>query len=158
MNILVLCTGNSARSIIAEVLLTELGAPYGVRGLSAGSQPKGEPHPLALKVLEAHGHDTQGLSSKSWDVFAEPDAPRIDAVITVCDSAAAETCPVWPGAPVQVHWGLDDPAAIQEEDLQHAAFEATYEALRTRITTFLKAGWREDDRASVRIALELAHD
>lgn len=158
MNILILCTGNSARSIIGEVLFTELGRPYGVRGLSAGSQPKGQPHPMALEVLEAHGHDTQGLSSKSWDVFAQDGAPQINAVITVCDSAAAETCPVWPGAPVQVHWGLEDPAAVEDETRRRETFKATYDALRTRIETFLKSDWREDDRASLKTALELAHD
>lgn len=157
MNILVLCTGNSARSIIAEVLFTELGRPCGVRGHSAGSDPRGEPHPMALTVLEAHGHDTSGLASKRWDVFARPDAPVMQAVVTVCDSAAAETCPVWPGAPVQAHWGLADPAAVTEESRQREAFNATYQALRTRVEAFLKSDWRADDPVSLRNALEAAH-
>lgn len=156
MNILVLCTGNSARSIIGEVLITELGRPRGVRGYSAGSMPKGEPHPLALKVLEAHGHSTRGLSSKSWDVFAEPDAPVMDAIITVCDSAAAETCPVWPGAPVQVHWGLEDPAAVVEEGRAREAFKTTYDALKARVEAFLAHDWSQDAPRSIRNALEAA--
>lgn len=156
MNILVLCTGNSARSILGEVLLSELGQARGVRGFSAGSAPKGEPHRLALEVLEAHGHSTRGLASKSWDVFAGPDAPVMDAIITVCDSAAAETCPVWPGAPVQVRWGLEDPAAVVEEGRARDAFKATYEALKARVEAFLALHWTQEDRQSVRNALEAA--
>lgn len=156
MNLLVLCTGNSARSIIGEVLLTGLGHVRGVRGYSAGSKPKGEPHPLALEVLASHGHSTQGLASKSWDAFAGPDAPVMDAVITVCGSAAAETCPVWPGAPVQVHWGLEDPAAIADEARAREAFEETYQALKRRVEAFLAARWSPDDVQSIRNALEAA--
>lgn len=156
MNILVLCTGNSARSIIAEVLFTELGGP-GVRGYSAGSDPKGAPHPMALKVLEAHGHSTKGLSSKRWDVFAEPEAPALDAVVTVCDSAAREPCPVWPGRPVQVHWGLQDPAVVSEEGRQREAFKATYDALRARVEAFAAARPDPADAASIQRALEAAH-
>jgi arsenate reductase (thioredoxin) len=132
MNILILCTGNSARSILGEALVNALGEGR-IHGFSAGSAPKGEPHPLALKTLESHGHPTEGLSSKSWDVFAGPDAPELDAVITVCDGAAAESCPVWPGAPVKAHWGLPDPAGIADIARARAAFEATYQALRRRV-------------------------
>jgi arsenate reductase len=129
MNILILCTGNSARSILGEVLIS---AQPGLKGFSAGSQPKGQPHPMALAVLSNHGHDITGLRSKSWDEFGTPGAPAMDAIITVCDSAAAETCPYWPGHPVQAHWGLPDPAAVIG-DGQRAAFEATYGALKARI-------------------------
>lgn len=129
MNILILCTGNSARSIIGEVLVS---AQPGLNGFSAGSTPKGRPHPTALKVLGSHGHALEGLSSKSWDVFATEDAPAMDLVITVCDNAAGETCPFWPGGPVQAHWGLPDPAAVTGEG-QRDAFEATYAALKTRV-------------------------
>lgn len=131
MNILILCTGNSARSILGEALI---GAESGGRwnGYSAGSAPKGAPHRMALRTLKAHGHDVSGFASKSWDVFAGPDAPQMDAVITVCDSAAAESCPIWPGAPVAAHWGLPDPAAAPESG-QANAFEATYQALRRKV-------------------------
>lgn len=135
MNILILCTGNSARSILGEALIeTESGGRF--TGFSAGSSPKGAPHPMALRTLEAHGHDASGYASKSWDVFAEPDAPQMDAVITVCDGAAAESCPVWPGAPVAAHWGLPDPAAAPESG-QANAFEATYQALRRKVRALL---------------------
>ncbi len=138
LNILILCTGNSARSILGEVLVSDLGQGR-LKGYSAGSTPKGQPHPVALETLRAHGHDTAGLRSKSWDEFAAPGAPTIDAVITVCDSAAAEVCPVWPGAPVKAHWGLPDPAYIEDPAECRGAFEATYEALQARIRKLLGA-------------------
>jgi arsenate reductase len=156
LNILVLCTGNSARSILGEALFTALGAGR-IRGLSAGSAPKGEPHPLALQTLKAHGHDIAGLRSKSWDEFAGPDAPTIDAVITVCDNAAAEVCPVWPGAPVKAHWGLPDPAAIGDPDAARAAFERTYAELERRIVRCL-AALGGDDRAALAAALSSGPD
>ncbi|WP_300541995.1 arsenate reductase ArsC [Maricaulis sp.] len=154
LNILVLCTGNSARSILGEVLFTDLGKGR-LRGFSAGSRPKGQPHPVALKTLRAHGHDTTGLRSKSWDEFAADGVPVIDAVITVCDNAAAEACPVWPGAPVKAHWGLPDPAYIEDPAECRAAFEATYEALRRRISALLDA-LDGDDRAALDRALRHA--
>lgn len=129
-NVLILCTGNSARSILGEVIASSL---PGLQGFSAGSKPKGQPVPMGLKVLKAHGHDVSKVSSKSWDVFAAPDAPKMDIIITVCDSAANETCPYWPGHPVQVHWGLPDPAYIDDENQQRAAFEAVYERLFTQL-------------------------
>nr|WP_290758134.1 arsenate reductase ArsC [Henriciella sp.] len=125
-----LCTGNSARSIIGEALVS---AMPGFKGYSAGSSPRGEPHPLALSVLEAKGHDTSGLSSKSWDVFAAEDAPKMDVIITVCDNAAGESCPYWPGHPVQVHWGLADPVDVEEMSRQRIAFEDTYFSLKKRL-------------------------
>ena len=151
LNILILCTGNSARSILGEVLVTALGNGR-LRGFSAGSQPKGQPHPVALETLRAHGHSTDGLCSKSWDEFAIEGAPRIDAVITVCDSAAAEVCPVWPGAPVKAHWGLPDPAYIEDDAECRAAFEATYDALSKRIGALL-AALEGDDQAALKQAL-----
>ena len=130
MNILILCTGNSARSIIGEALVS---AMDGFTGYSAGSTPKGEPHPMALNVLAAKGHDVSGFRSKSWDEFGEADAPKMDIIITVCDNAAGESCPYWPGHPVVAHWGLPDPANVEEMNFQRAAFEDTYASLKTRI-------------------------
>lgn len=137
--ILILCTGNSARSILGEALLRDLGAER-FEAFSAGSQPKGAPHPAALALLAARGHATDGLSSKSWDMFAGAGAPKLDAVITVCASAAGETCPVFYGAPARAHWGLDDPAAVTEPpEAVAAAFAATYAALETRVKALVAA-------------------
>jgi protein-tyrosine-phosphatase len=137
LRVLVLCTGNSARSILGEALINRLGAGR-VVAHSAGSQPKGEPHPEALRLLLAKGYDVSGLRSKSWDEFAGADAPRIDLIITVCDSAAAESCPVWPGGPVTVHWGIADPAAVTSSPAEvAAAFAVAYAQLERRVTAFL---------------------
>jgi protein-tyrosine-phosphatase len=125
-NVLVLCTGNSARSILGEAILNRLGNGR-VSAWSAGSAPRGAPHPVALELLAAKGHETGFARSKSWDEFTAPGAPRMDIVLTVCDGAAAETCPYWPGAPLQVHWGQPDPAATEGPDADvRAAFEAAY--------------------------------
>lgn len=135
-NVLFLCTGNSARSILAESLLTRLGAGK-FHAYSAGSQPKGEVHPLALKTLESLGYPTQGLRSKSWDTFAAPDAPVMDFVFTVCDNAAGEACPLWPGQPMTAHWGIEDPAATSGSDIEReAAFADAFHYLRNRISVF----------------------
>lgn len=148
-NILVLCTGNSARSILAEGLFNALGAGR-VAAFSAGSRPQGKPHPVALKVLEEMGHDTAFARSKSWDEFAGPDSPEMDLIFTVCDNAAAEACPVWPGHPATVHWGLPDPAAVHGEAEQvRAAFESTYLELKRRITLFLKLPLEEMPHAEI---------
>ena len=157
MNLLVLCTGNSARSILAEALWTALGEGQ-VRAFSAGSKPSGAPNPLALKTLSRHGHDIQGLRSKSWLEFEGDDAPQMDVVITVCDSAASEPCPVWPGAPVRVHWGLPDPADLPEGPEAEAAFEATYQALGARIRASLGRGLLEASPADRAIILKAAHE
>ena len=138
MNILVLCTGNSARSILAESLLNRLGAARGIRAFSAGSKPTGKVNPAAIAFLREKGYPVENLRSKSWEEFARADAPKMDLVITVCDSAASEPCPVWPGAPLQVHWGIPDPAAVTEpEEAVRAAFEQAYERLRRRVEAFL---------------------
>jgi protein-tyrosine-phosphatase len=134
-NVLFLCTGNSARSILAEVLLNRDGAGR-FRGYSAGSFPKGRVHPMALALLADLGLPTAGLRSKSWDEFAAPGAPPIDFVVTVCDNAAGETCPVWPGRRVTLHWGIADPAAVEGPG-QRAAFERALNDLGGRIATFL---------------------
>lgn len=135
--ILVLCTGNSARSILGEAILTELGAGR-LRAYSAGSKPKGVPHPGALRLLARRGIDTHSFRSKSWNEFTGPDAPRINIAITVCDNAAQETCPVFIGAPIKAHWGLPDPADVEGSEAEvDAAFEATWQALSLRVRTLL---------------------
>ena len=137
MNILFLCTGNSARSILAEAVTNHL-AQGRVRAFSAGSFPKGEAHPLALDVLSKHGISSSGLRSKSWNEFLGSPGPPLDVVITLCDSAANEVCPVWSGTPLKVHWGIPDPAAIAGSDIeQRRAFERAYTTLERRITLFL---------------------
>jgi arsenate reductase len=136
-HILILCTGNSARSILAEGLINHLGAPDFV-AYSAGSQPKGEPHPQALKTLEKHKIDTGFARSKSWDEFAGANAPALDYIITVCDNAAGETCPIWPGKPTTAHWGIPDPADVTAPQATvEAAFDLAYAQLHARISRFL---------------------
>ena len=134
-NVLFLCTGNSARSILAEALLNRDGEGR-FRAYSAGSQPKGGPHAMALSILRHHGFDTNGLRSKSWTEFVGADAPQMDLIITVCDNAAGESCPVWPGKPVAAHWGIEDPAAVEGEG-QREAFETAMRYLRNRISLLL---------------------
>lgn len=152
MNILVLCTGNSARSILLESILNRLGAAEGIRAFSAGSRPAGQVHPQSLRLLVERGYPTDGLRSKSWDEFAGPDAPVMDAVITVCGSAAGETCPFWPGAPVRAHWGVEDPAAAGPAS-QSAAFEAAYGKLLARTNALLSARPSTLDRVELQAAL-----
>lgn len=132
-NVLFLCTGNSARSVMAEALLNVLGAGR-FRAFSAGSHPTGQVQPLAAELATAIGYDPARLRSKSWDEFAAPAAPPIDLVITVCGNAASETCPAWPGAPARAHWGVDDPAAVAgDEDTRRRAYHAAFVALRRRV-------------------------
>ncbi|NNK17310.1 MAG: arsenate reductase ArsC [Sulfitobacter sp.] len=147
MNILVLCTGNSARSILLESLLNHLGGGR-VTAYSAGSQPAGKVNPHSIALLSAKGHDTSGFRSKSWDEFAGPDAPKMAAVITVCGSAAEETCPIWPGAPVRAHWGVEDPAAASD-DAAPAAFAEAYGILKRRAEAFLAAPVETMDNATL---------
>ena len=133
LNVLFLCTGNSARSILAEAVVNSLGHGR-FRGFSAGSRPSGAPNPFALALLQREGIDTGFARSKSWDEFAGPDAPKMDFIFTVCDHAAAEECPYWPGQPVSAHWGLPDPAALAGTEAEKAlAFVETFRALNRRI-------------------------
>lgn len=134
-NVLFLCTGNSARSILGEAVMNKLGAGR-FKAYSAGSQPKGEVHPMALSVLNGMGYDTAGMYSKSWSEFSEPGSPEFDFIFTVCDSAAGETCPVWIGHPMTAHWGIEDPAAVEGEG-QRDAFLQALRYLTRRIELFL---------------------
>ena len=146
-NVLFLCTGNSARSIMAEALGNHLATGGGkIRAYSAGSRPKGEPHPLALETLRAHHVSTEGLRSKSWDEFATPDAPHLDFVFTVCDSAAGEQCPYWPGQPMTAHWGVEDPPAAGDEAAQRRAFKDAFLILKRRIELFTALPFDKLDR------------
>ncbi len=135
-NVLFLCTGNSARSILAEAILNEIGAPN-FRAWSAGSQPKGVVHPMSLDLLRHLGHDIGGLRSKSWDEFALPGAPEFDFIFTVCDNAANEACPVWLGHPASAHWGIPDPAAEGNEAEKRLAFDEAYRQMKNRILAFI---------------------
>jgi arsenate reductase len=148
--VLVLCTGNSARSILGEAMLDLLGAGR-LQAYSAGSKPKGEPHPGALRLLARKGIDTAPFRSKSWNEFTTPGAPRIDVAITVCDNAAAEACPVFIGAPVKAHWGLPDPADVTGTEAEvDAAFEATWAALEVRVQAMLAAPFEGMGSADLR--------
>jgi protein-tyrosine-phosphatase len=136
-NVLFLCTGNSARSILGESIVNQLGQGR-FRGFSAGSQPKGEVHPYSLDLLSSLRFPVDGLSSKSWDVFAAAGAPPMDFIFTVCDDAAGEACPAWPGQPMTAHWGVPDPAAAQGTEIERrAAFRQAFAALENRIRIFL---------------------
>lgn len=134
-NVLFLCTGNSARSIIAEAVLNREGGGR-FRAFSAGSHPKGNVHPMTLEVLDRQGFPTAGLRSKNWDEFAKPGAPALDFIFTVCDNAAGEVCPIWPGKPMTAHWGIEDPAAVEGPG-QQRAFEMALLYLNRRISLFL---------------------
>jgi arsenate reductase (thioredoxin) len=148
-NVLFLCTGNTARSVLAESILRKDGGGR-FRAFSAGSQPKGTVNPFALKVLASLNYPVDGMRSKSWQEFAAPDAPVMDFVFTVCDSAAGESCPLWPGQPMTAHWGIEDPAAVEGTDLQkEAAFVAALRYLKNRITIFTSLPLGSIDRMSL---------
>lgn len=152
-NVLFLCTGNSARSVMGEVLLNGAGGDR-FRAFSAGSQPRGTVNPMTIDVLRDAGFPTGGLRSKSWDEFAGPDAPRMDFVFTVCDDAANESCPVWPGQPITAHWGIDDPAAVEGTEFQRrAAFEKALRLMRNRVTAFVSLPLASIDRMTLRTKL-----
>jgi protein-tyrosine-phosphatase len=153
-NVLFLCTGNSARSILAEAIINRAGQGR-FRGYSAGSHPKGAVHPYALDLLKRQNYPTEGLSSKSWDVFAEPGAPKMDFVFTVCDSAAAEVCPIWPGQPMSAHWGLPDPAAATGTEAEKRyAFADTFRMLEQRIGIFVNLPLVSLDKLSLQKRLD----
>ncbi len=148
-NVLFLCTGNSARSIMAEAILNKLGAGK-FRAFSAGSQPKGWLHPEVLRLLQSLGHDASHFRSKSWSEFADPGAPLLDFVFTVCDNAAGEACPVWPGQPMTAHWGVPDPAAAEGTPAEIAlAFKDAYRMLNQRIGIFTSLPLRALDQLSL---------
>ena len=153
LNVLFLCTGNSARSIIAEAILNRLGGGR-FKAYSAGSHPKGAVHPQTLELLRNSRFDVSGFRSKSWDEFAVPGAPKMDFVFTVCDDAAAETCPVWPGQPMTAHWGVPDPAKATGTDTEIAlAFAYAYRMLDNRISVFVSLPIAKLDRLSLQAHL-----
>jgi len=158
-NILFLCTGNSARSIIAEAIMNKIGKDR-FNAYSAGSHPKGQVNPHALGLLKRLDYDIGGFRSKPWDEFARPGAPELDFIITVCDSAAGEVCPVWPGQPVTAHWGMPDPAAVQGSEVEIAlAFADTYRMLHNRIDAFANLKLSGLDRlARQRRVADIARD
>ena len=145
-NVLFLCTGNSARSILAESIMNRHGKGQ-FRGFSAGSHPNGRVNPFAVALLRQLDFPTQGLRSKSWDEFAAPNSPHLDFVITVCDNAAGEVCPYWPGQPMTAHWGIPDPAAVEGTDVEKmTAFRQAFKAMETRIQLFLSLPIASIDR------------
>ncbi len=148
-NVLFICTGNSARSLMAEAVLNQLGQGR-FRAFSAGSQPAGRPHPMTLELLQRNRYDTSALRSKSWDEFAQPGAPEMDFVLTVCDKAAGEVCPLWPGQPISAHWGVEDPAAATgPEDKRRQAFNDALLVLSRRIAIFLALPLDKLDRLAL---------
>jgi protein-tyrosine-phosphatase len=154
LNVLFLCTGNSARSIIAEAIMNREGRGR-FRAFSAGSHPKGEVNPHTIQLLKGLHYDTSGFRSKSWDEFAGPDAPKLDFVFTVCDDAAAEICPIWPGQPMSAHWGMPDPAAVQGSPAEVAlAFAGAYRMMNNRITLFMNLPLTSLDKLSLQRRLE----
>jgi len=156
-NVLVLCTGNSARSVLGEMLFNHLGQGR-IKAYSAGSKPAGKVNPVALETLEKHGVPCAGTRSKSWDEFAAADAPHFDFIFTVCGNAASETCPVWPGHPATAHWGIADPAHVEPIEARRAAFEAAYQALKGRIAAFLALPLESMSREDALAAARRIHD
>ena len=153
-NVLFLCTGNSARSILAEAILNRIGHPR-FKAHSAGSQPAGEVHPFAVELLRSQNFPTENLRSKSWDVFAGDDAPELDFVFTVCDNAAREVCPTWPGQPMSAHWGQPDPAAVDGNDADRRfAFSRALRMLNQRISIFTNLPIESLDRLTLRKRLQ----
>jgi protein-tyrosine-phosphatase len=153
LNVLILCTANSARSILGEALINHLGEGR-FRAYSAGSHPRGVPNPDGLAMLADKGYEISRFASKSWDVFAAPDAPKMDIVITVCDSAAGETCPLWPGTPLKAHWGIPDPAHVGETPQERrAAFEEAYRLMELRVKALVALRIEEMQPDEARSAL-----
>jgi protein-tyrosine-phosphatase len=153
-NVLFLCTGNSARSILAEAILNRVGQGR-FKAFSAGSQPKGEVHPYALQLLKSLNFDTSFTRSKNWEEFAAPGAPELNFVFTVCDNAADEACPVWPGQPMTAHWGIPDPAAAEGTDAEkHLAFAEAYRMLNSRISIFTSLPMASIDKLALQRRLD----
>jgi arsenate reductase len=153
-NVLFLCTGNSARSILAESIMSRLGKGQ-FHAFSAGSHPTGRVNPVALSLLKQHGFPAEGLRSKSWDEFAAPNGPRLDFVFTVCDKAAGEVCPYWPGQPMTAHWGIPDPAAVEGTDVEKSlAFRDAFRSMETRIKLFLSLPIASIDRMRLQERLD----
>ena len=149
-HVLFVCTGNSARSILAEALMNDMGKDRGFKAYSAGSHPKGAVHPWALKTLQQHRLPIDGYRSKSWEEFARPDAPDLHFVFTVCDQAAGEVCPVWPGQPMTAHWGMPDPAAVEGDDaVREKAFLDTIITMKRRIQLMLSLPLASLDRMAI---------
>ena len=149
-NVLFLCTGNTARSILAESILRKDGAGR-FKSFSAGSQAKGVINPFAIKTLAAYGYPTEGFRSKNWDEFAAPDAPKMEFVITVCDNAAGEACPIWPGQPMTAHWGIEDPAAVEGTDIEkQKAFNLAFRYMKNRISFLLALPVARLDKLAVK--------
>lgn len=158
INVLILCTGNSARSILGEALFNRLGKGR-IRAFSAGSKPSGTVNPVALETLKKHGVPLPSeIRSKSWDEFSVPGAPKLDYIFTVCASAAGETCPIWPGHPTTAHWGIDDPAHVEPMEARREAFEVTYQALEKRIKAFLALDLEAMSRQDIVAAARLIHE
>ena len=156
-NVLVLCTGNSARSILGEMLFNHLGKGR-ITAFSAGSKPGGEVNPVAVETLQRHGVPCVGARSKSWDEFARPDAPKIDFIFTVCSNAASEPCPIWPGHPTTAHWAIPDPAHVEPMDARRAAFEVAYQSLQQRIAAFLALPLENLSRDEIVAAARRIHE
>lgn len=153
-NVLFICTGNSARSIIAEAIMNRIGHPH-FKAYSAGSHPAGRVNPLTIEALEERGYDVSGLRSKSWDDFTKAGAPHMDFIFTVCDNAAGETCPLWSGSPVTAHWGFADPAAVEGSyETKRAAFAKTYREITQRLRVFLSLPLEKLDHMSLLKQLE----
>ena len=149
-NVLILCTGNSARSIMAEALINTMGQGR-FRAYSAGSHPTGKVNPFAVEQVESVNYPTENLRSKSWDEYATPDAPKMDFIITVCDNAAGEMCPVWPGQPISAHWGFEDPAAVEGTDAEkRRAFEQTFRHMMNRVRLFLNLPLKMLDQTAIK--------
>ena len=153
-NVLFLCTGNSARSILAESIINKLGKGR-FRGFSAGSHPKGQVHPTALALLKQLDYPTEGLRSKNWDEFATPSSPHLDFVFTVCHNAAGEACPYWPGQPITAHWGIPDPAAVEGTEVDKSlAFREAFRSMETRIKLFVSLPLASIDRMRLKERLD----
>ena len=154
LNVLFLCTHNSARSVLAEVLLNQIGRGR-FKAYSAGSHPSGRVNPFALELLERSRLPTEGLRSKGWEEFARPDAPLLDFVFTVCDQAAGEVCPIWPGQPMSAHWGIEDPAAVEgSDDEKRKAFFRAYNQLQNRLSIFVSLPLEKLDRLTLKGKLD----